>query len=84
MSQATEIVRSAYAACAAGDIETVLSIFSPAIRWSEAAGGPYGGVFKATGKRLKVPFAHVWKFRNGQAVSFDQYTDTAVHRAAMR
>jgi hypothetical protein len=129
MSQATEIVRSAYAACAAGDIETVLSIFSPAIRWSEAAGGPYGGVFvgpqqvlenvfmklgsewdgfsatphefvasgdavvalgeyggvfKATGKRLKVPFAHVWKFRDGQAVSFDQYTDTAVHRAAMR
>ena len=129
MSQAEEIVRRAYAAFAAGDIETVLSILSPTIQWAEAAGGPYGGayvgpqqvvenvfmklgsewegfsvtphefvasgdavvalgeyggVFKATGKRLKVPFAHAWKFRDGQAVSFEQYTDTALHCAAMR
>jgi hypothetical protein len=129
MSQAEEIVRSAYAAFAAGDLERVLSVLSPAIRWSEATGGPYGGVyvgpqqvvenvfmklggewegfsatphefvasgdtvvalgeyggvFRATGKRLKVPFAHVWKFQGGQAVSFEQHTDTAVHLAAMR
>lgn len=128
MTQNEEIARRAYAAFAAGDIGTVLSVLSPAIRWTEAAGGPYGGVyvgpqqvvenvfmklgsewdgfsatphefvasgdavvalgeyggvFKATGKRLKVPFAHVWKFRDGQAVSFEQHTDTVVHRAAM-
>ena len=129
MSQVLELVKKGYAAFAVGDIETVLSIFSPTIRWVEAEGGPYGGVFvgprqvlenvfmklgtewdgfsatphefvasgdtvvalgayggtfKGTGKRLDVPFAHVWKFSDGQAVSFEQYTDTAVHWAAMR
>jgi len=84
MSQNEQIARKAYAAFAAGDIETVLSILSPTIRWAEAEGGPCGGVFKATGKRLKVPFAHAWRFRDGQAVSFEQYTDTALHLAAMR
>lgn len=129
MSQPLELARGAYAAFAVGDIEEVLSVLSPSIRWTEAAGGPYGGVyvgpqqvleqvfmklgtewegfsatphefvasgdtvvalgeyggiFKGTGKRLQVPFAHVWKFRDGRAVSFEQITDTAVHWAAMR
>jgi hypothetical protein len=128
LSQVEQIARRAYAAFAAGDIGTVLSILSPAIRWTEAEGGPYGGVyvgrqqvvenvstklgsewegftatphqfvasgdtvvalgeyggvFQATGKRLKVPFAHVWKCRDGQAVSFERHTDSALHRAAM-
>lgn len=129
MSQVLEVVKSGYAAFATGDIEKVLSILSPAIRWTEAEGGPYGGtyvgprqvleevfmklgtewdgfsatpreffasgdtvvalgeyggMFKGTGKRLKVPFAHVWRFQGGKAVSFEQITDTALHWAAMR
>ena len=31
---------------------------------------------KATGKPLDVPFAHVWKFADGKAVRFHQFTDT--------
>lgn len=123
MSQVAEAVRSAYAAFGAGDVENVLSIFAPTIRWVEAEGGPYGGVFIgpqqvvenvfmklgsewdgftvtphefianddtvvafgeyggrfiATGRSLKAPFAHVWKFRDGKVISFQQYTDTAL------
>jgi hypothetical protein len=121
-----EIVQSAYAAFAKGDVPAVLGILESNMSWTEAAGGPYGGVyvgpqavlqgvfmrlgtewdnfaaiphefvsngdtvvalgeytatFKATGKSLKTPFAHVWKLREGKAISFHQYTDTAAHQA---
>ncbi|MEA2273641.1 MAG: uncharacterized protein QOI98_2349 [Solirubrobacteraceae bacterium] len=37
------------------------------------------GTFSGTGKggKFKVPFAHVWTMRNGKAVRFQNYTDTA-------
>ena len=38
--------------------------------------GRYTGKAKVTGKPLDVPFAHVWKFRDGKAVRFHQFTDT--------
>ncbi|HET7743156.1 MAG TPA: nuclear transport factor 2 family protein [Gaiellaceae bacterium] len=39
--------------------------------------GRYRGVAKGTGKRLDVPFVHVWTFRDGLAVRFRQFLDTA-------
>ena len=125
MSNNLDTVRSAYEAFAVGDIPSVLGIFSTDIHWTEAEGGPYGGVsfgpeavlrnvfmklgsdwdgytavpaefvadgdtvvalgeysgtYKATGKSFRAPFAHVWKFKEGKAVSFQQHTDTAVHQ----
>jgi ketosteroid isomerase-like protein len=124
MSNNLDLVRGLYAAFAAGDIPAVLGVMAPDIHWTEAEGGPYGGVsigpeavlqdvfmklggewdgyaavpaefvdggdtvvvlgeysgtYKATGKGFRAPFAHVWKFRDGKAVSFHQHTDTAVH-----
>jgi uncharacterized protein len=38
--------------------------------------GRYTARAKATGKPLDVPFAHVWKFADGKAVRFHQFTDT--------
>jgi uncharacterized protein len=38
--------------------------------------GRYTGKAKASGKPLDIPFAHVWKFRDGKAVRFHQFTDT--------
>ncbi len=38
--------------------------------------GNYSGTFKATGKSMQAPFAHVWAVRDGKAVKFVQYTDT--------
>ena len=129
MNSNLDVVRGVYAAFAVGDIPAVLAALSADIRWTEAEGGPYGGVFvgpsavlehvfmklggewddyaavprefvadgatvvalgdysgayKATGKSFKAPFAHVWKFRDGKAVSFHQYTDTAVHRGPLQ
>jgi ketosteroid isomerase-like protein len=45
--------------------------------------GRYAGTFKATGQQIHAPFAHVWTFRNGKAVSFQQYTDTAQYNRVM-
>ena len=38
--------------------------------------GRYSAKAKATGAQLDVPFAHVWRFREGSAVRFHQFTDT--------
>ena len=129
VNENTETVRSVYAAFARGDIAAVLAVLSPDVRWTEAEGGPYGGLsvgpeavlqnvfmklggewngyaavpgefvaegdtvvalgeysgtYKATGKSFRAPFAHVWKFRDGKAVSFWQHTDTAVHQRPLQ
>jgi ketosteroid isomerase-like protein len=39
--------------------------------------GRYRGIAKRTGKQLDVPFVHVWTLRDGKAVRFRQYLDTA-------
>lgn len=129
MGTTLDAVRSIYAAFAKGDIPAVLAMLTPDVRWTEAEGGPYGGVsvgpqavlddvfmklggewdgfaavpaefiadgdtvvalgeysgtYKATGKGFRAPFAHVWRFRDGKAAEFQQYTDTAVHLRPMQ
>jgi uncharacterized protein len=39
--------------------------------------GRYSGRGKHTGKELDVPFVHVWTLRDGRAVRFRQFLDTA-------
>lgn len=39
--------------------------------------GAYRGTFKATGKSVTAPFAHVWTVRDGLIRSFTMHTDTA-------
>jgi ketosteroid isomerase-like protein len=39
--------------------------------------GRYRGIAKETGKRLDVPFVHVWTLRGDSAVRFRQFLDTA-------
>ena len=39
--------------------------------------GRYRGVAKRTGRVLDVPFVHVWTIREGKAVRFRQFLDTA-------
>jgi ketosteroid isomerase-like protein len=46
--------------------------------------GTYGGKFKATGKRISAPFAHVWKLQDGKVRTFWQHTDTALVQEALR
>ncbi|MDQ4088476.1 MAG: nuclear transport factor 2 family protein [Pseudomonadota bacterium] len=38
--------------------------------------GRYRGTYKATGRVLDAQLVHVWRVRDGKAVSFQQYTDT--------
>ena len=45
--------------------------------------GRYTARAKSTGRPLDVPFAHVWRFRDGRAVRFHQFVDTHGWRAAL-
>ena len=38
--------------------------------------GNYSGIYKTTGKSMRVPFAHVWTIANAKVKKFVQYTDT--------
>jgi uncharacterized protein len=46
--------------------------------------GRYGGTMKAGGAKLDAPFCHVYRFRNGKVVTFQQFTDTAQWARLMR
>jgi uncharacterized protein len=45
--------------------------------------GRYRGIAKETGRPLDVPFVHVWTLRDGLAVRFRQFLDTAGWLAAL-
>jgi len=45
--------------------------------------GRYTGRAMGTGRALDVPFVHVWTFRDGMAVRFRQFLDTAGWNAAL-
>ena len=46
--------------------------------------GRYSGTYKATGKSFEADFAHVWTLRDGKAVRFRQYVDSALVQEALR
>lgn len=46
--------------------------------------GRYAGTYKGTGKAMSCAFAHVWTLRDGKAVRFRQYVDSALVQDAMR
>src|SRR6056297_1171227 len=37
--------------------------------------GTYRGTYKATGRSVEAPFAHVWQLVDGKVVDFRQFTD---------
>jgi len=39
--------------------------------------GRYGGTVKSDGAALDAQFCHVYRFRDGKVMTFQQYTDTA-------
>ena len=45
--------------------------------------GRYRGVAKESRRTLDVPFVHVWSMRDGRAVRFRQFLDTAGWNAAL-
>lgn len=45
--------------------------------------GLYSGTYKATGKSMHAPFAHVWRIKNGRVYEYRQYTDTALFQRAL-
>jgi ketosteroid isomerase-like protein len=46
--------------------------------------GYYSGTHKKTGKSVRAQFAHFFTFRESRVVKFQQYTDTAQFREAVK
>jgi len=46
--------------------------------------GIYTGIFRKTGRAIRVPFAHAWTVRDGRLARFDMYTDTVRVLEAMQ
>lgn len=81
MSQITEIVRSAYAAFAKGDIPSVLGLLAPDASWTEAEGGPYGGTFIGPNGVLENVFMKIGAEWDGYAATPGEFVandDTVV------
>ncbi len=45
--------------------------------------GHYGGTNKATGKKMRAQFAHVFRVKDGKITGFQQYADTLGTAIAM-
>lgn len=45
--------------------------------------GVYSGTFKATGRSMSSPFAHLYEFKNGKIVRMTQYVDTVLVARAL-
>lgn len=48
-----------------------------------AAFGVYSGTYKATGRPMRVAFAHLYELRDSRIVRMTQYVDTVMVRKAM-
>jgi ketosteroid isomerase-like protein len=45
--------------------------------------GRYGGKGSSTGKPFDLPFAHVWKVRDGKIARFREYSDTVTFNSVI-
>ncbi|HJU92024.1 MAG TPA: hypothetical protein VJ656_03725 [Pyrinomonadaceae bacterium] len=45
--------------------------------------GYYAGKYRETGREVRAQFAHVFTFRDGKVMKFQQYTDTAQFQKAV-
>lgn len=59
MSKELAVVQGAYAAFAAGDVVGVLGALADTVRWVEAEGGPYGGLYVGPEAVLEGVFARI-------------------------
>ena len=81
MSEHTAAVKAIYAAFAAGDIPSVLGALAPDVEWTEALGGPYGGVFIGPGAVLEGVFMKIggeWDGFTAVPAEFVSEGDTVV------
>ena len=46
--------------------------------------GAYTGTARRSGRRLDLPYLHVWNVIDGQITEFRQFTDTAAYKAILR
>ncbi len=81
MKSNVEIAKSAYAAFAQGDIAAVLATLAPDAHWTEAEGGPYGGIFGGPQEVLEkvlVRLGQEWSAFRASPIEFVVSCDAVV------
>ncbi|CAN5722693.1 nuclear transport factor 2 family protein [soil metagenome] len=79
MSTNVDALRSAYEAFAKGDVPTVLDILDPEIQWTEAAGGPLGGLYQGPQEVVDGVFMRLATEWDGFSVTPHEYIDGGDH-----
>ncbi|WP_154221979.1 nuclear transport factor 2 family protein [Marinicella rhabdoformis] len=81
MSKNLATIKNVYQAFTTGDIPTVLSVLADDIEWTEALGGPYGGVFVGPQAILENVFMKLggdWECFTAEPHQFIEDGDTIV------
>lgn len=80
-SDALSVVQGVYAAFARGDLPGFFALMAPDIRWHEADGHPYGGVYvgiDAIVKNVLTPLGAEWENFTADTDEFIAQGDTVV------
>jgi ketosteroid isomerase-like protein len=71
--QNLEVIKGAYAAFAEGDVPAVLGVFADDIEWHEAAGMPYGGVYRGGEAVVQNVFGPISQDVEGFALAPEEF-----------
>ena len=71
--QNLEVIKGAYAAFAEGDVPAVLGVFADDIEWHEAAGMPYGGVYRGGEAVVQNVFGPISQDVEGFALTPEEF-----------
>lgn len=81
MSDNSATIKGVYAAFAKGDMPFLLALLAPDVRWTEAEGGPYGGVSigpKAVLENVFMKIGGEWDGFSAVPAEFVAQGDTVV------
>ena len=83
MSSNLDIIRATYEGPSEENGRNLLTVLAPDARWTEAAGFPYAGTYRKTGKAMAATFAHLYRLKDGKIVNMEQIVDSHLVQQAL-
>lgn len=77
-----DIIRATYEGSSEDNGRNLQAALAPDARWTEAAGFPYAGTYRRTGKAMTASFAHLYHLKDCKIVRMEQYVDSHQVRQA--
>ena len=83
MSSNLDIIRATYEGPSEENGRNLLAVLAPDARWTEAAGFPYAGAYRKTGKAMTATLAHLYRLKDGKIVNMEQIVDSHLVQQAL-